>query len=227
MQNSAPCHHSLNEVESIALKATRGAGYAWGLAEEAAFACRWLAAHGLTWAPALLSVLASAGNLADPATLDKAAAARTRAASSAPVCPLRLGAYLADLGAVAASAASPTRVAGPLLMVPFLAGCPVLIAFDATIEGRPQAQVSIGPSGLHATDDALGALAAMSVATVKIAPAGPLDAPSGTRRMSTEVRSEVRRDLLEVLARYEAMTYVPASTHSRLAGAGAGLDDND
>jgi hypothetical protein len=45
--------------------------------------------------------------------------------------------------------------------------------------------------------------------------------------MPTEVRSEVRRDLLEALARYEAMTYVPASTHSRLAGAGAGLDDND
>ena len=37
---------SLNEVAATAKKAARGAGYSWGMAEEAAAAVRWLAACG-------------------------------------------------------------------------------------------------------------------------------------------------------------------------------------
>ncbi|MEL7259121.1 MAG: DUF3726 domain-containing protein, partial [Pseudomonadota bacterium] len=37
---------SLNEVESLARKAARGAGYSWGLAEEAGKATRWTCAAG-------------------------------------------------------------------------------------------------------------------------------------------------------------------------------------
>ncbi|NND22495.1 MAG: DUF3726 domain-containing protein, partial [Silicimonas sp.] len=39
--------YSLNEVEATAKKAARGAGYPWGLAEEAAKATRWLCAHDI------------------------------------------------------------------------------------------------------------------------------------------------------------------------------------
>ena len=38
---------SLNELDAMARKAARGAGYSWGLAEEAGRATRWLAAAGL------------------------------------------------------------------------------------------------------------------------------------------------------------------------------------
>jgi hypothetical protein len=37
---------SLNEVEAMARKAARGAGFEWGLAEDAGKATRWLCAHG-------------------------------------------------------------------------------------------------------------------------------------------------------------------------------------
>ncbi len=49
---------SLNEVEGLAGKAARGAGLAWGMAEETAKAARWLAACGLDWAPSLPALLA-------------------------------------------------------------------------------------------------------------------------------------------------------------------------
>ncbi|MEF9603350.1 DUF3726 domain-containing protein, partial [Paracoccus sp. PXZ] len=45
---------SRNETEALCLKAARGAGMSWGLAEEAAFAAGWLGAHGIDGAGALL-----------------------------------------------------------------------------------------------------------------------------------------------------------------------------
>lgn len=49
--------YSLNEVEATAKKATRGAGYAWGIAEEAGKAVRFLCASGLDGCGALARVL--------------------------------------------------------------------------------------------------------------------------------------------------------------------------
>lgn len=49
---------SLNEVQVTAKKAARGAGYPWGIAEEAGQAARWLCSHGLDGCAALAGVLA-------------------------------------------------------------------------------------------------------------------------------------------------------------------------
>ena len=48
---------SLGETGALAIKAARGAGFAWGLAEDAGFAVVWLQARGLPGAPALCSYL--------------------------------------------------------------------------------------------------------------------------------------------------------------------------
>ncbi|MEO1102920.1 MAG: DUF3726 domain-containing protein, partial [Pseudomonadota bacterium] len=48
---------SLNEVEALARKATRGAGYSWGMAEEAGKATRWTCAAGWPGANALAHLL--------------------------------------------------------------------------------------------------------------------------------------------------------------------------
>ena len=48
---------SLGETGALAVKAARGAGFAWGLAEDAGFAVVWLQARGLPGAPALCSYL--------------------------------------------------------------------------------------------------------------------------------------------------------------------------
>ena len=51
---------SLNEVQAQAFKAARGAGYAWGLAEEAGKATRWLCGHGLDGVALLVELLEAA-----------------------------------------------------------------------------------------------------------------------------------------------------------------------
>jgi hypothetical protein len=51
---------SMNEVEAQAKKATRGAGYSWGLAEDAGKATRWLCHQGLDGVAELASLLQEA-----------------------------------------------------------------------------------------------------------------------------------------------------------------------
>lgn len=54
---------ALNEVEATAKNAARGAGYSWGMAEEAAKATRWLCANGIDGCKALARVLAQADEI--------------------------------------------------------------------------------------------------------------------------------------------------------------------
>ena len=70
---------ALNEVEATAKKATRGAGYPWGLAEEAAKATRWLCAQGLDGVAILAGALTRDGERY--------------------VCPITEGARLSDQAA--------------------------------------------------------------------------------------------------------------------------------
>jgi hypothetical protein len=49
---------SLNEIEVQVRKAVRGAGYGWGLAEEAGKAARWLSCHEYAAVPAFLGLCA-------------------------------------------------------------------------------------------------------------------------------------------------------------------------
>lgn len=50
-------NYSLSEIDSLAKKATRGAAYSWGMAEEVGKAVRWLSAYGFLGAEMLASHL--------------------------------------------------------------------------------------------------------------------------------------------------------------------------
>jgi hypothetical protein len=50
-------NYSLGEIDSLARKATRGAGYSWGMAEEAGKSARWLSAYGFSGADILAQYL--------------------------------------------------------------------------------------------------------------------------------------------------------------------------
>ena len=89
---------SLGEVHDLCLKATRGAGYSWGMAEEAGWAVRWLAERGLPGPKALAGLIAARDG----------------------VCPVGLGASIADFGQPDL-AANAGRIAQPLLLLPFVA----------------------------------------------------------------------------------------------------------
>ena len=211
---------SLNEIEAAAGKAARGAGFSWGLAEEAAMAARWLAERGFDWLPALLDVLdgACAGEIAV-----EEGSIRSRTAS-APVCPLAAGAYLADLG----SRAVPMRlhhVRRPLYLLPFAARISARMNAPIAVD-LGGAKLRLDGDAVHGVPADLAKLAApVSDAALMLCAGKPgLDAAC----LRGGVNGRVVDDALwQRLAEWEARTYVAASTSSRLTGAGAGLTDND
>jgi hypothetical protein len=215
---------SLSEVAALAAKAARGAGLSWGLAEEAAYAARWLAAHQLAGATLLRRHLVAIDGRGWRELAPVVDPAGWRTASGAALSPLAAGPALADRAGLAdGPAAAPTllQVGDPALLLPFAAlaaqplGYPLRIVWDGVVA------VVDGAGGLAL--DATGAgLEARRAAIVTVAPAEPTVAPRPPRPTTCAVAAAVRRDL-EALA---ARTYVPATAASR-AGAGAGTHDPD
>ena len=139
---------SLSEAQALAVKAARGAGYPWGLAEEAGFALRWLSAHGLP-GPEVLAELFESGCIG---------------ATPCGRCPLAQGAAIADLGATTDEAVT---VRYPLLMVPFAAGLmrPVTVQWEG-------ASVSVVEAGVMVQGRALLAPEGLCTITSRPAEAG-------------------------------------------------------
>jgi len=218
---------SLNEIEMMVWKAARGAGLAWGLAEEMAQAARWLADRGFDWAEPMVEALAEAerrgGRLIPPVLAEDGAcepAPGQRLAS-----PILCGPLLTDI-AMDIGSSRPLvfrRIAHPLLMLPFAAGAAsqhawsLALRIDAATFYFEESRVegtSLSPSTpmadrivLSMDDDRPGVAMTPFAAYV---PRRPLAA-----KPLAQLEAWVHR------------TYVPASAESRLAGAGAGLTDND
>ncbi|WP_264210531.1 DUF3726 domain-containing protein [Leisingera thetidis] len=207
--------YALNEVEATAKRAARGAGYDWGLAEEAAKATRWLCAQGLDGA-AVLAGLLEAGYAADlpahvPQGLDGDWLAKVR------LCPLASGAALSDCAAQLQH--------GPLKMGPVAQ--PVLIlAFAALAARQLGVCVTVEGEGFQAVTDAAGlqieGALPESAAVLTVRAGGSLAAGGPLR-----TRAEPAEAAWAVLNRFAHKTYAPATEQSRLLGAGAGLSDND
>lgn len=201
---------SLGEIEALCQKAARGAGLAWGLAEEAGRAARALTAAGLPGPEALALALAEG-----PGATPRVAAGHWQ--GDGPLCPVRTGAALADFAALPEGPGpglvlAPVRA--PLLLLPFAALAAAWTGRAFRLDWR-DGRGHAGPDGLSAEGARLCA-----VAEVRLAPGqGPPALPPATGRAVPESA----RAVLEALALH---TTVPASAASR-AGAGAATDDND
>ena len=95
--------YSLGEIEALCLKAARGAGFPWGLAEDAGRAVRWLEARGQNGAAALAGLLSATDGMPRDDN-----------------CPIAYGSALADMPPVAPI--SRPALLNPILLEPFLAG---------------------------------------------------------------------------------------------------------
>ena len=117
---------SLGEVQVLTVKAARGAGYSWGLAEEAGYALRWLAARGMPGPAALAGLLGGACAAEGPC----------------PRCPLAQGAAMADLGELPSERFA---LRYPLLLVPFAARLaqPVTLRWDGAAVSVSQGEVMV------------------------------------------------------------------------------------
>jgi hypothetical protein len=207
---------SLNEVEAIAYKATRGAGWPWGLAEEAARAARWLARHGLPWE--WLAYLLEDNRIAAP-VLEPG---RLRPDGHGWLCPLRSGALVAEGGlALLPLRIEPVKV--PLLLLPFVAdlarrsGRAIALAWEA-------APFACEPGGAVTRATNLICWHEEFVDTAEIREA---ERPEALLVPPMAPRRAPNPEALAMLQQLVRRTYVPASEHSRRHGAGAGLLDAD
>ncbi|WP_375553861.1 DUF3726 domain-containing protein [Roseovarius mucosus] len=193
---------SLSEITALATKAARGAGLSWGEAEEAGWACGWLARAGLPGTAMLLRVL------------------ERRDAT----CPLLKGIVLMDhAGLPEGPCALPVTlqdVVEPLLLVPFLARVAERLGAPLDLDLGSQTICLTGSepvpdlSAMRGMGDCSGAEVTISLAKSSAAAApGQFD-------------GRIDRDVWTTLDGLALLTTVPASDVSRQR-AGAQSSDND
>ena len=208
---------SLNEVEALARKAARGAGYSWGVAEEAGSATTGSAGEALmVW----LSRSCSTKPMERKESICADRPYRPLAWSGGRLCPLMAGTALSDSASLWAHEGKVLHdVICPLLLVPFLAGAaqalaqPVTVSWpgvDAVTDGHAVSIEGVDPARLMA-----------SGATVSIQNGGALG--SGLQFVT---RAHLEPTDWSVLQGFAHRTYAPETEASRLKGAGAGLTDN-
>ncbi len=209
--------YSLAEIDAQCRKAARGAGCAWGIAEEAGRAARWLAAYGLPGPKVLAELFSGARSCkltvpeeAGPWCADK------------PICPLPFGAALADRAVQMAKQGgmSASEVAWPLLMLPQAGRASEALGQPVSVRWDGFSAICM-PQGLWIGEDA-----AMLSKVGTAFHSAPCIAAEHLRPPGREACQVDDWDWA-ILDGFAHRTYVPATEASRLAGAGAGLTDND
>ena len=158
---------SLPEIETLCLKAARGAGMDWGLAEEAGFAARWLAARGLP-GPELLLAHLEARSGQPWADVGPRASGDWRARGGGALCPVSAGAAFSDHAVGDGRTARFEALSRPLLIVPFL--CQSLAGEDdAVVVSGKGSRIVLSPAGICEGSD-LTALSEAESATVEVSP---------------------------------------------------------
>lgn len=214
---------SLNEVESLARKAACGAGFSWGLADEAGKAARWVSAAGWPGLEALadhLNRMDGQEHAAHAPRID----ADPWIATQGELCPITTGAVLCDLARDWAQGRTLNLgpVAHPMMLVPFIALA--ADAQDSALRLSWDGMAIVHMAGL--TDVSFTdakALTRRSVDRVNLSTTQ--ERPTGT--LIRGFRVESAQTAIDVLLGLAARTYAPETEASRLSGAGAGLTDND
>jgi len=213
---------SLNEIDATCRKAARGAGFSWGMAEEAGKATRWLSERGQA-GPDLLARLLLRNDRTPYADLVPATTDGVWVAAGGTLCPLIAGAALCDRAADLwnGRAVTLSRTAFPLLLAPFADAiahprnlCVTLNWDDVTL--------SLTPNGVLVSGNA----AAMQVEETEKVSITANSQPVGTPLTGQQGR-DVGQKTADILNAFAHRTYAPATEESRVAGAGAGTTDND
>ena len=206
---------SLGEIAALATKAARGSGMDWGLANEAGYAVKWLQRRQLPGVAALCRYLSwrQAGEI----TIWPDDTAR-----DGHYCPIATGAAYGD--GVFGDDVQFARVRTPLLLIPFIslraANTPVCLSMENAVFVLTQDKL-----GFSKNDTAI----LMDSSACQIYAASDDELPA----MITMANDAIPRvpvtasACITVLNSFAKNTYAPATEASRLAGAGAGLNDND
>lgn len=213
---------SLSEIDALCRKAARGAGYSWGLAEEAGRAARWLSAFGLPGPEALAELMKQVGD--DWQSYTPTPCPQGWGREGAPICGLQAGVLLSDreYQVAAGQTIALQQVLQPLLLLPHAGrmaesqhGLVELIFPDVTL--------LFSPAGIHIQEP----IVRIGIANAVQCRLGSVEASGGQLLRPSPQGRAIDVEALEILQQLAAKTYVPATEQSRLAGAGAGLSDND
>ncbi len=193
---------SFYETGVLARRATRGAGYDWGLAEEATFAAGWLCDYGVDGADVLSRYLRRVDGQEVASRAVRAWPSgdvwEGDAFGNSPLCPLCLGAALSDFGLPSGvEKVVISKVYAPVLLLPFIASLPADDGKIWTIEGE-------------ITDD----INPTRVVIIRADAKGLSAKGSGVKKPRYPQKEDAF--LLELAQR----TYVPESEASRAKGAG-------
>lgn len=209
-----------NELESLLLKAVRGAGLSWGLAEEAAAAGVWLARADLLQVEPFVARLEAERKSSPPVSVGHAIEPVVPGTS---LCPILTGAWIADQGS-ASQCLTIKRVLSPIWLAAVVA--------RALPRGD---QLTVEWDGVRLMLDQAGPLEPIHNVSLRLA-AVATDAVRLTGQCMARLRTAPPRAPSgiivpdrdwQALQTFEQLTYVPASDRSRLSGAGAGLLDGD
>ena len=202
---------SLGETAALATRAARGAGMPWGLADETGVAVSWLHVHGIPGLAALCRYLKWRDNGIVTQWPD-------RPAGAACYCPIALGTAYMD-GAIPLTLATGT-IREPVLMLPFIA---------KRNTDQPM-QVDLGDMSIHLSKDGVCSPYLNTALLISQANCTINHATDTAAMAPYELTHRVPSyffGCVAVLTEFAKKTYAPATDESRMAGAGAGLNDND
>ena len=222
---------SLSEIEALSKKAARGAGFGWGMADEAAKATRWLCKHDIDGCQALVNLL----ELIDGIGGDRL----TQPLQTLPsdisqwttkcLCPIALGTHLSDRSNLLIDTVNECggeinigRVLEPNLLIYFLSlmarkiGVTVYTHWSDTEVGTDGQRV-----GMRKKPQSSGNGLRIWLSSSAIAP------DAGISAKCLQDRANPSTAVMQALNTLAGRTYAPESEQSRQTGAGAGLVDND
>lgn len=206
---------SLNEADALAKKAARGAGYPWGMAEEAGKVVRWLCGNGVDGCASLGRMLEQLDGR-DLSDLRPDLSGAGWSATGGPLCPLAAGTALSDMApALSRRAITMNTLVEPLLVLPFAAAAALQLEQSVSLQSEDWTAVTDGRK-LVST----GPIVRNGIAVIQLSSRFENPRPQRTRAAPNS-------RAFEILNRFAHRTYAPATEASRLKGAGAGTSDND
>lgn len=213
---------SQNETENLCLKAARGAGFSWGLAEEAGLAAGALAAQGIDATAPFLAFLTE--KLSVGVGTPRPTRGHWQSADHQRLCPITLGAALCDAAMLPDGPFGQDTqfdpVAYPILLLPFLARA-AQISCTAVVIDWQDGQMRIAANGAF---DQMAALRWTQMTDLAM-----------TLRQGTDIKVDhvcsiglpaISAASLDGLNALALKTTVPATDASR-RGAGSATADND
>lgn len=212
---------SCAEIEALSLKAARGAGLSWGMAEEAGYGATWLEVRGLDGASTLLALL-DLYDEGDLASLAPDVDDRIWRAKGTYLCPLAAGAALSDFRGLeqadlTVGSLSVNNVAHPLLLLPFI---------HALANATGTAVQLASANGTCAVDPNGAVRGDITACAERCDLVLSTQADTPDQFTPSKTPCIIDKDTLRRLQDYAMRTTVPASDASR-AGAGAATTDND